>query len=154
MCSVTDLQHHSGIIHKSALTDALPADTVPFSLKTGGSLASFSSVVSLGCSSLANVSLAFFTFTSRGASSASKYPFLWAKGAWTCDSKITQHVTTKFKLKFYPDCSMTDTIMQVITVGASTFTLNIVTDASVFLHAHAMTLEYKPRYVPLRAYII
>lgn len=63
-------------------TEALPAETVPFSLKTGGNVPSFSSVVSLGCSSHANISLPFLVFTSKGANSASKYPFLLAANMW------------------------------------------------------------------------
>ena len=70
------------------LTEAFPADTSPFSLKTGLREASLSNDVPRGCSSQEKDSIPFFPFTSKGASSASNRPFLLA------NSKI--HTCTYF----------------------------------------------------------
>ena len=57
-------------------TEAFPAVTVPFFLKTGGSFANPSIVVlGFGCSSTSNITSPFLDFKVTGAISSLKCPF-------------------------------------------------------------------------------
>lgn len=61
------------------LTEAVPAVTLPFSLKIDFRDASFSSVVARGCSSAESISGPFLPLTSIGASSAANLSALCAE---------------------------------------------------------------------------
>ena len=70
----------------SQMPDALPAVTTPSFLKTGGSLASVSSVVcGRGCSSTANCTGPFFDLSSSGAISSLKRPPSFAAAHAFCE---------------------------------------------------------------------
>lgn len=85
---------------RTALTDAFPAVTVPFFLKTAGSLASLSREASLGCSSVSTTASPFFDFTTTGAISDLNWPLSFAEKQLTflrqslCHSLFPKRLTS------------------------------------------------------------
>ena len=84
--------------------EALPAVTVPPSLKTAGSLAMASRVLRRGCSSVSKGTISFFTFTGTGMISSLKRPDSIAAKArvWlsrpktSCSSRLMLYFSARF----------------------------------------------------------